>query len=117
MSNKVEDLVKRPHLTEEYTVEQTDEIEKCLLDPVYFMRNYVKVQHPKYGTVPFDLFSYQERLVRAIQQHRDVITLQPRQSGKCVSDKTSINIIIKPKGIRALVYKLIFGEFFEKPEL
>jgi len=77
--------LKRAHSTDEYTPEMVMELKKCMEDPVYFMRNYVKVQHPKKGTIPFDLFEYQERFVRHMQENRFTITLQPRQCGKTVT--------------------------------
>ncbi len=51
-------------------------------DPIYFIKTYIKIQHPKDGTVPFDLFDYQEDMVRAYHQHRYSITLSARQTGK-----------------------------------
>jgi len=61
------------------------ELAKCKKDPVYFIRTYVKVQHPVRGTVPFDLYEYQERFIRHMQDNRFTITLQPRQCGKTLT--------------------------------
>lgn len=61
------------------------ELIKCRKDPVYFMRHYIKIQHPTRGTVSFDLFPYQERFVQHMHENRFVITLQPRQCGKTLT--------------------------------
>ena len=34
------------------------EYKKCALDPVYFMRKYCVIQHPKKGKVKFDLYDF-----------------------------------------------------------
>jgi len=57
------------------------EIIRCGQDPVYFIRNYVKIQHPKRGLIPFDLYPYQEELIRAYQKNRFNVILKARQLG------------------------------------
>lgn len=77
--------LKRAFATDEYTPHMIQELVKCKKDPVYFMRTYIKVQHPVRGTIPFDLFDYQERFVRHMEANRFTITLQPRQCGKTLT--------------------------------
>jgi len=77
--------LKRAYSTDEYTPNMIQELARCKKDPVYFIRTYIKVQHPTKGTIPFDLFEYQERFVRHMQDNRFVITLQPRQCGKTLT--------------------------------
>lgn len=77
--------LKRAHATDEYTPFMVQELRKCRDDPVYFMKNYVKIQHPKRGTIKFDLFEYQERFVKHMQDNRFTVTLQPRQCGKTLT--------------------------------
>ena len=77
--------LKRAYATDEYTPEMISELVKCQRDPVYFMRNFVKIQHPTRGTVPFDLFPYQERFVKHMHENRFTVTLQPRQCGKTLT--------------------------------
>jgi hypothetical protein len=77
--------LKRAHATDEYTPHMVRELQKCSNDPVYFMRNYVMIQHPKKGTIKFDLFEYQERFVRHMEDNRFTVTLQPRQCGKTLT--------------------------------
>lgn len=69
----------------EYTHQQISEYRKCATDPIYFIKNYVKVVHVDRGTVPFALYSYQERIVNAYHDNRKVIVLAPRQMGKTVT--------------------------------
>ena len=77
--------LKRAYSEDEYTPQMIMELKKCQNDPVYFIRKYIKVQHPTKGTIPFDMFEYQERFVRCMETNRFVITLQPRQCGKTLT--------------------------------
>ena len=61
------------------------ELRRCRTDPIYFMRTFVKIQHPTKGTIKFDMYEYQERFVRCMHENRSVITLQPRQCGKTLT--------------------------------
>lgn len=67
-----------------FTSEQVDEWIKCSKDPIYFIKKYVKVIHVDRGTVPFELYPYQERLILAYHNNRKVIALAPRQYGKTI---------------------------------
>lgn len=58
-----------------------DEIAKCKDDPIYFIRNYVWIVHPVKGRIKFDLFRFQERLLREIIENRFTITRKFRQAG------------------------------------
>lgn len=77
--------LKRANATDEYTPEMVMELKRCKSDPVYFMKKYVKIQHPKRGTINFELFEYQERFVRHMEDNRFTVTLQPRQCGKTLT--------------------------------
>lgn len=57
------------------------EIEKCHADPVYFIKNYVRITHPTRGLIPFSTFEYQDNLVRALQTNRFNVVLKARQLG------------------------------------
>lgn len=67
-----------------FTPEETSEYVKCLNDPIYFIRNYVKIISLDRGMVPFELFEYQERFIRSLHDNRMVVTIMPRQSGKTI---------------------------------
>lgn len=78
------DLIKNAYVDDELTPEQEIEFRKCAEDPFYFCRNYIRVQHPTRGSVLFDLYPYQERVLNAILNNDKTIILQPRQSGKSI---------------------------------
>jgi hypothetical protein len=99
--------IKRAYATDEYTPFMIQELARCQKDPIYFMTNYIKVQHPTKGIIKFDLYDYQQRFVQCMHENRFVITLQPRQCGKCVHPKTTINTAELPTGIRKHILKFI----------
>lgn len=68
-----------------FTLEQAIDYDKCSKDPIYFIKNYVKVIHVDRGTVPFALHLYQERIINAYHANRKVITISPRQTGKTIT--------------------------------
>ena len=77
--------LKKPGQELEYTTEQVLELKKCAQDPVYFIKNYVKIQHPTKGAIPFKLYPYQEKMIRAYQENRYTVVLSARQTGKSVT--------------------------------
>ena len=58
-----------------------EEYKKCLVDPIYFMKKYVKIQHPIRGTVNFDLYDFQEKTLTDLVNHDFNIILKSRQMG------------------------------------
>jgi hypothetical protein len=83
-------LVKAPHQKIALTKEHQAEFIRCAIDPVYFANNYVYVQHPTRGKVPFKLFDYQIDMISTYNNHRQVIAMCSRQLGKCVISNTEI---------------------------
>ena len=65
-----------------YTQDQILEITKCARDPVYFVKNFVKIVHVDRGFVPFELYEFQEKMIRLYSENRKVLGLWPRQYGK-----------------------------------
>lgn len=57
------------------------EFEKCKKDPVYFISNYIKVVHPIFGLVKFDLYPFQKRLINEFKSNRFNILRKFRQAG------------------------------------
>lgn len=58
------------------------EYKKCAQDPIYFMRKYVKIQNPNEGgTVPFDLYPFQEDTLNRFHNDRFLLILKSRQLG------------------------------------
>ena len=78
-------LIKRANSQHEYTQEQVKEILKCSEDPIYFIKNYIKIVHLDRGLVNFEMYPFQEKIVKTIQDNRFVICKIPRQSGKTIS--------------------------------
>lgn len=76
------ELIKRAYTESEYTPELIQELVKCQKDPVYFIRKYIWLQHPTRGKILFDLYPYQEELIRACEDSTRVIALISRQMGK-----------------------------------
>lgn len=77
-------FIKRANQETDYTPELINELRKCKKDPIYFIRNYIKVQHPKRGNVAFDLYPYQEKLINQLldPNNRFNIALLSRQMRK-----------------------------------
>lgn len=67
------------------TAAQTAEFAKCVADPIYFIRKYVKIVALGRGIIPFDLFPFQEDMIKTFDQNRFVICKIPRQSGKTIT--------------------------------
>ena len=61
--------------------EKVKEILKCGKDPVYFINNYAKISHPLRGLIPFNLYDYQEDLIREFNDNRFNVILKARQLG------------------------------------
>jgi len=66
----------------EFTKEQVEEYMKCAKDPVYFIKEYVRIVSLDEGLVPFGMYDFQEDMVRQIHDNRFVIAKLPRQTGK-----------------------------------
>jgi hypothetical protein len=65
-----------------FTQEQVQEFIKCKDDPVYFAKNYIKIVSLDEGLVPFEMYDFQEDMVRRFHQNRFNIAKLPRQTGK-----------------------------------
>jgi hypothetical protein len=62
-----------------FTEEQVQEFKKCMDDPVYFINNYVKFDHFKYGLTGIKLYEPQEKLINNYHTNRFNILKAPRQ--------------------------------------
>jgi hypothetical protein len=74
--------LKRTGTELQYTEEQAVEIVKCMEDPVYFIKTYVKIVNVDRGLVPFDMWPFQEEMVKSFHNNRFSIAKMPRQVGK-----------------------------------
>ena len=77
--------VKRDGVNEKWTPKKLSEYKKCMGDPAYFCKKYVKVIHLDKGLVPFKLYPYQEKMFQHFEDNRFSIVLACRQSGKSIS--------------------------------
>ena len=74
--------VKLPTDKNTITQAQALEINRCVGDIEYFIKNYVYIQHPTRGAVLFDLYDYQLEVINDLDGHNKNILCQVRQSGK-----------------------------------
>ena len=77
--------IKRDGVSTSFTTEEVKEYQRCMRDPSYFARTYCKVIHLDRGLVPFELYSYQEKMFEHFNDNRFSIVLACRQSGKSIS--------------------------------
>ena len=103
--------VKRDGVVQNFTQHEIEEYVKCSRDPSYFARKYIKVISVDKGTVPFDLYPYQEKMYESFTNNRFNIVLACRQSGKCHSINTRILIKNKHTGNEE---RLTIGEFHRR---
>lgn len=64
---------------------EIDEFEKCMNDPIYFVKKYVKIVVLGKGLQPFNLYHFQEDMINTFINERFVICKIPRQSGKSIT--------------------------------
>jgi|TARA_B100000035_G_scaffold167035_1_gene142493 hypothetical protein len=74
--------LKKANATTNFTPEQVEEFIKCSQDPVYFIKNYIKIVSLDDGVINFNLYDFQEKMVTNFHENRFNIAKLPRQSGK-----------------------------------
>ena len=85
---KVQDIylgnpnLKKANVSEDFTPDQIQEYLKCADDPIYFIREYLKIVSLDEGLVSFDMYDFQEEMVKKFHDERFNIAKLPRQSGK-----------------------------------
>ena len=77
--------VKRDGVEQNFTQEEIQEYVKCMNDPGYFAKKYIKIISLDKGLVPFTLYPYQEKMFDHFNSNRFSIVLACRQSGKSIS--------------------------------
>lgn len=80
--------LKKANQSISWTKDQILEFVRCKEDPVYFARRYIKIVSLDEGLVPFNMYEFQEKLIRNFHENRFNICKMPRQTGKsttCVS--------------------------------
>ena len=79
------ELVKSAYSKELYDQDMLREFQQCcdpIDGPMFFMKQYVRIQHPTRGGIKFVPFDYQEDLVKNYNEHRYSINMLGRQMGK-----------------------------------
>ena len=54
---------------------------KCAKDPIYFMKKYCMIQHPTRGRIKFNLYPFQEGVLKLLTKNERNIILKSRQLG------------------------------------
>ena len=75
-------LLKKSNVPVEWTKKQILEYQKCMENPTYFIKNYIKIVSLDEGLVPFKMYDFQEDIIDTIHNDRFTICKMPRQSGK-----------------------------------
>ena len=78
-------LIKKAHTPQRYTLEEVKHLEACMdpvTGPLYFCKNFLKIQHPTRGSIPFVPYDFQERLIDSYHNNKQCIAMLPRQMGK-----------------------------------
>ena len=75
-------LLKKSNVPINFSQPEVEEYLKCGEDPIHFIKNYVKIVTVDEGLCPFDLWDFQEDMVRKFIDNRFVICKMPRQTGK-----------------------------------
>ena len=74
--------LKKANTTTEFTAKQIQEFIKCKKDPIYFAKNYIKIVSLDLGLTGFNMYDFQEKLIRNFHESRFNICKMPRQTGK-----------------------------------
>lgn len=75
-------LLKKSRVAINWTPDILQEFIKCSEDPIYFCRNYMQIVVKDEGLAPFDLYPYQEEMLKSMHTNRNSIFCTARQSGK-----------------------------------
>lgn len=107
-------LTKAAHLKMELSKQELLEFRACCnhrSGPLYFMENFMKIQHPTRGGINFEPFDYQLDLIENYNSNRYSINMLGRQMGKALDITTPI---LTPEGFKPLgdlmVGDLIYGD-------
>lgn len=78
-------VVKRANKKLDYTLEQLDELAACMdpeTGPIYFMSNFMYIQHPTQGRQKLSLYPFQVELITTYHKYRKSVNMVSRQMGK-----------------------------------
>jgi len=94
---------------------QVKEIVKCGKNPDYFFKNYLKIQHPVKGLIPFNTYKFQDECVDDFIQHRFNVVLKSRQLGMSTlvaAYAVWLGIFQREKNILIIATKLAVAQNF-----
>lgn len=106
---------------------QKQEIIRCGKDQSYFLNKYVKISHPKKGSIPFHTFDYQDSCMEEYNNNQFVIINKSRQLGLSTISagyalwlgvfhkEKNVLIIATKLGIAQNFMKKVFGMFDSLP--
>jgi hypothetical protein len=80
-------LLKKANTKIEFTEEQVLEWIKCSEDPAYFAKNYIKIVTLDRGLSDFDMYPFQEKMIKTFHNSRFTICKLPRQSGFTTTER------------------------------
>lgn len=81
-----------------------DEYKRCAKDPIYFFKKYVYIQHPTLGKIKFNLYKFQEMVLKELFDYDYNIILKSRQLGiSTVSAAIALHLMIFNKDKNVLV--------------
>ncbi len=78
----VNEYFSKPNQEITITPEDVLEFKKCKADPIYFIENYVYIEHATKGEVLFKMYPYQVEIVESLNNNTRSIALCARQLGK-----------------------------------
>jgi intein/homing endonuclease/uncharacterized coiled-coil protein SlyX len=76
------DILKKPHSQSSYSKKMLSDLIQCEDDPVFFIRNFAKIQHPLKGCISFEPHPFQLQMVNNFRDFRFNIAMVCRQGGK-----------------------------------
>ena len=62
--------LKTEGVQQQFTLQQLSEYQKCSDDPIYFIKNYVKIVNVDRGEIPFQLYDFQEQMILKFVHNR-----------------------------------------------
>lgn len=65
-----------------FTQQELDEFIKCAEDPVYFAMTYMRIINVDRGLIPFEMWDFQQDMLKKFHENRFSICKLPRQVGK-----------------------------------
>ena len=74
--------LKKANVAYDFSQDDVKEFVKCSTNPVYFIREYIRIVSLDEGIIPFTMYDFQEDMVERFHEHRFNIAKLPRQSGK-----------------------------------